>query len=77
MHDDEPLIRFSRTGHTGTFGKNDRRLDIMVSEELENAIITMASLKGIPKSEFARTLIERMLFGEFSIVQKMAQRDGQ
>lgn len=75
--DNEPLILFSRTGHTGAFGKNDRRLDLLVSEELENAIVTMATLRGIPKSEFVRTIIERSLFGEFSIIQKMAQRDGQ
>lgn len=67
--------RLSRSGNTGPFGKNDRRLDILVSEELENAIVTMATLRGMPKSEFARLILERSLFGEFSLVKRMADRD--
>lgn len=62
----------SRSGTTGPFGKNDRRLDILVSEDLENAIITMATLRGIGKSELARTLLERALFGEFAMLKKIA-----
>lgn len=46
-----------------------------MSEDLENAIVTMATLRGIPKSEFARLILERSLFGEFALVKRMTNRD--
>lgn len=67
--------RLSRSGSTGPFGKNDRRIEILVSEELENAIITMATLSGKPKSEFVRDMIEKDLFGQFFMLKKVAGRD--
>lgn len=68
-------IMLSRSGNSSPFGKNDRRLDILIPEELENAIIAMATLRGIPKGEFARSILEKAMFGEFSMVQKIANRD--
>lgn len=65
----------SRSGTTSPFGKNDRRLDLLVSEDLENAVIAMATLRGVPKGEFVRSVLERFVFGEFSMVQKIANRD--
>lgn len=65
------MAELSRPSKTGPFGSNDRRLDMLVSESLEEAIITMASLKGVPKSEFARSILEKALFGEFSMVRMM------
>lgn len=69
---DDPLL--SRAATTSPFGKNDRRLDIPVSEELENAVISLATLRGMTKAEFARSVIEKALFGEFSMVQRIATR---
>ncbi len=63
----------SRSGTSGTDGKLTCRLDIPVSEELQEAVITMAALAGVPKSEFVRRLLERQLFGEFSMAQRMHQ----
>lgn len=62
----------SRSGVSSPLGKADRRLDILVSEDLENAIITTATLKGVGKSEFVRSLLERVMFGEFAMLKKMA-----
>lgn len=69
----------SRSGASSTSGKLSCRLDIPVSEELQEAVITMAALAGVPKSEYVRQLIERQLFGEFSMAQRMhqASRPGQ
>ena len=64
----------SRSGSSGHFGKLDRRLDVPVSEEIENAVIAIATLKGIPKAEFVRLLLEKALFGEFSMMQKIANQ---
>lgn len=69
----DPML--SRSGNSSPFGKNDRRLDILIHEDLENAIIAMATLRGIPKGEFARSILEKAMFGEFSMVQKIANRD--
>lgn len=66
----------SRSGQSSPLGKSDHRLDLLVSEELEQAIVAMAAIRGVPKSEFARQVLERALFGEFSMLQKVANRGG-
>lgn len=62
----------SRPATSNPLGKCDRRLDIPVSEVLEERIITLAALNGIPKAEYARRLLERAMFGEFVIAQSLA-----
>lgn len=69
---DNEIPAFSRTGRTSAQGKLTARLDIPVSEELEAAVITMATLAGVPRAEFARRLLERALFGEFNIARSVA-----
>lgn len=63
----------SRSGATGVSGKLTRRLDVPVSEELEEAVIVMASLAGVPKSEYVRQILERQLFGELPMARRIAQ----
>ena len=63
----------SRSGSTGASGKLTRRLDVPVSEELEEAVIVLASLAGVPKSEYVRQMLERQLFGELPMARRMAQ----
>lgn len=62
----------SRAPNSNPLGKCDRRLDIPVSEALEERIIAMAALNGMSKAEYARRLLEKAMFGEFSIAQMMA-----
>jgi hypothetical protein len=70
--DDDTML--SRSGVSSTSaGKLTRRLDIPVSEELEEAVIVMATLAGVPKSEFVRHLLERQLFGELPMARRMTQ----
>ena len=64
---------FSRSGRTDTSGKLTRRLDIPVSEELEEAVIALAAVAGLPKAEFARSLIERAVYGELSMLRRLAR----
>lgn len=42
-----------------------------MSEALEERLITMASLRGVPKATYARQVLERVMFGEFAMVQMM------
>lgn len=70
---DPPHARLSRSGRSAGSGKLDRRLDIPVTEELEEALIAMATLNGMPKAEYARWLLERMVFGELNVVRKMTR----
>lgn len=42
-----------------------------MSERLEEAIIAMAVLNGMKKGEYARWLLERAMFGDFSMAQIM------
>ena len=65
----------SRSGTTSALGKNDKRLDVLISDELDQAITAMAAIRGVPKSEFARTVLEQSMFGSFSMLQKMAGKD--
>lgn len=61
----------SRSGTSGASGKLTCRLDIPVSEELQEAVIAMASLAGVPKSEYVRQILERQLFGELPMARRM------
>ena len=67
-------ILLSRSASSSSLGKCDRRLDVPVSEELENAIIAMATLRGQTKAELTRSILERVMFGEFVMLQKVAGR---
>lgn len=62
---------FSRSGNTDPHGKKDQRLDILVSEELLDAIITMATLRRMSKSEFVRRVLEKTMFGEFVVMKRV------
>lgn len=62
----------SRSPVSGPFGKCDRRLDVPVSEALEERIIAMAALNGMPKAEYVRRILEREMFGAFAIAQSLA-----
>lgn len=62
----------SRSPVSNPFGKCDRRLDIPVSEALEERLIAMAALNGVSKAEYSRRILERAMYGEFSIAQMMA-----
>lgn len=64
----------SRTGNSDPSGKKDKRLDMLVTEELENALISLATLRGMTKSEYARSILEKAMFGEFVMVQRLANR---
>lgn len=63
----------SRSGISDPRGKLVARLDIPVSEKLNEAVIAMAVTMGVPKSEYVRMLIERAVFGELSMVQRMTR----
>lgn len=66
---DSPLSRSGRSHHAG---KLTQRLDIPVSEELEEEIIFLAKLYGMSKAECARFILERSLFGEVAIARHRA-----
>lgn len=62
----------SRSAVTNPFGKCDRRIDVPVSEALEERLIAMAALNGMPKAEYVRRTLERAIFGEFAVAQAIA-----
>ena len=63
----------SRSGQSNASGKLVARLDVPVSEELENAVIALAAIAGVPKSEYVRGLIERSVFGDLSLLRRLAR----
>lgn len=62
----------SRPSFPNPLGKCDRPLDLTVSEALEERLITMAALAGKPKATYAREILERVMFGEFTMMQMIA-----
>lgn len=70
------MSELSRSGQTSPLGKCEKRMDIPMSERLEEALIAMAALNGIPKAEFARMVLEDAMFGRFSMLQMVASNDG-
>jgi hypothetical protein len=73
MFDDATAL--SRSGRTDPAGKLTARFDIPVTEELNEAAIAMATLRGVPKAEFLRLVIERAMFGELAMLRRMAGTD--
>ena len=71
MFSDE-LPMMSRSGASNPSGKLTRRLDVPVSEELENAIIALATMRRMTKCEFTRYLLERTVFGELPMLQRLS-----
>lgn len=67
------LPRFSRGPRSHVDGKLSRRLDVPVSEDLEEAVIALAAVSGVPKAEYVRTLIERAVFGDLSMLRRVAR----
>lgn len=67
----------SRSGRTDPGGKLTSRIDVPVSQELEEAVITMAMLSGVPKSEWVRRVIERAVWGELAMVRRLSGTPGQ
>lgn len=73
MLDDDTML--ARSGRTDPGGKLTARFDIPVTEELNDAAIAMATLRGIPKAEFLRLVIERVMFGELAMLRRMTGSD--
>lgn len=69
---DTPML--SRSGYSHPDGKRDREVTVLLTEALENKVITMATLRKESKSEYIFKLVERVLDGEFSMYQKIATR---
>lgn len=67
----EHMTMLSRSGKTNPGGKLTCRLDLLITEELEEAIITMAGMHDVPKGEFARNLLERVVFGELPMMRRI------
>lgn len=63
----------SRSGTSSPDGKMTARLDIPITERLESQIITLATLAGMSKAEWARAALDEFMNGRFGMVQRMAQ----
>lgn len=62
----------SRSGRSDHGGKLTQRLDVPVSVELEEAVIALATLAGVPKSEWVRRVLERAVWGELTMVRRVS-----
>lgn len=67
----DPML--SRSGRTDAGGKLTSRIDVPVSAELEEAVIALAAVNGVPKSEYVRGLIERAVFGDMALLRRLAR----
>lgn len=70
-HNDNEGALFSRSGHSSGAGKCTTRIDVPVPEELADMVGALAALRGQTKAEYARDLLIRHVYGEFSHVQMM------
>lgn len=64
---------FSRSGVTNSGGKITTRIDVPCSQELEEAVITLAGMAGVPKAEYLRSLVERAVFGDLALLRRLAK----
>lgn len=66
----------SRSGVTSPAGKLIARIDVPVSEDLDNALAALAAIAGVPKAEMGRRIWERAVWGEMSMLRRVAQGAG-
>lgn len=66
----------SRSGKTEPGGKLTRRIDVPVTDDLDDGMTALAAVAGIPKAEFARWIMERAVFGELTLLRRVAQQVG-
>lgn len=66
----------SRSGRSDPGGKLTQRLDVPVTVELEEAVIALATLSGVPKSEWVRRVLERAVWGELNMVRRVSGQVG-
>lgn len=69
MSDSTMLSRSGRM--SASDAKLTRRLDVPVSEELEEAVIALAAVARVPKAELVRSLIERAVWGEMAMLRSL------
>lgn len=65
---------FSRSGRSNVDGKLTQRLDVPVSQEMEEDVITLARIAGVSKAEWVRDLIERTVHGEMAVLRSRVWR---
>lgn len=63
----------SRSGRSNPDGKLTARLDVPVSEEIHEMVIALSALNGVPKAEYVRSILERTLLGEMSMMRRIAR----
>ena len=63
----------SRSGRTDAGGKLDERLDIPIAQDLNDGIVTLATLAGMPRAEYARRVLAAHVFGELGMAQRIAR----
>lgn len=64
----------SRSGVTNPDGKMEHRLDVPVSEALFDAVNALAVIDGKKRSEWVRFQLEKIAFGELSMLRSKSQR---
>ncbi len=62
---------FSRNGTTTESVKCTSRIDVPVSEGLEEKLIALAVMAGKPKAEFARMLLPKAIEGELAYMRSV------
>lgn len=60
----------ARSGHTDPGGKMTSRLDVPCSDELNDAFITISTLRSRPKAECIRESLEQDAWGALAIAQR-------
>jgi hypothetical protein len=63
----------SRSGRSNADGKLTCRFDIPVSDELNEAVIALATIEGLSKAEWLRNLIEETVYGRLNMMRKFAR----
>lgn len=67
---------FARNGDSNS-AKLNARIDVPVSDELDSAIQALATLAGVPKAEYARSVLEVHVFGRLHEVRRKVGQGGE
>lgn len=62
----------SRSGRSNPDGKLVCRIEVMLSEETADAVIALATIGGVSKSEWMRDAVEGVVHGRLYMVRRLS-----
>lgn len=66
------MTMLSRSGRSNADGKLNQRFDVPVTDELNEAVIALATIAGVSKAEWLRGVVEEAVYGKLTMLRRVS-----